>query len=82
MTSIHAWIKFTGAMELFEPNEVGCVHLAEYCIELAKAYHQDNNRQVWLQEFGAFSHWMPASTVPDFMEQTINHAAACRTCGG
>jgi endo-1,4-beta-mannosidase len=82
MTSVHAWIKFTGAMDLYDPLGTGCVHLAEYCIELAKAYHSDNNRQVWLQEFGASSLWMGEDKVPEFMERTISNAASCRNLWG
>lgn len=78
-TIIHAYILFTGALERYGYNGVGSLHLAEYCIELARAYQRDPARLVWLQEFGASAEWMPSSYLPEFTEQTIRNAA---TCGG
>jgi len=77
ITSLHTYIEFTGARSLYRPMEHGCLHLAEYCIELAKAYSPDPARPIWLQEFGASSQWMPAEVIPDFAEQTIRNAASC-----
>ena len=76
-TVLHAYILFTGAMERYGYNGVGSLHLAEYCIELARAYQRDLNRPVWLQEFGASAEWMPAGYIPEFAERTIRNAAAC-----
>lgn len=76
-TVLHAYILFTGAMERYGYNGVGSLHLAEYCIELARAYQKDAGRPVWLQEFGASAEWMPASYVPEFAERTIRNAASC-----
>ena len=76
-TSVHAWIEFTGALERYGPNGVGSLHLAEYCIELAKAFHEDPARRVWLQEFGASSRWMPVEAIPGFAAATIANALDC-----
>jgi len=76
-TVLHAYILFTGALERYGYNGVGSLHLAEYCIELARAYEQDLSRPIWLQEFGASAEWMPGSYIPEFAEQTIRHAATC-----
>ena len=76
-TVLHAYILFTGAMERYGYKGVGSLHLAEYCIELARAYQRDLSRQVWLQEFGASAEWMPAAYIPEFAERTIRNAAAC-----
>jgi hypothetical protein len=81
-TSVHAWIKFTGALQLYSPDEVGCLHLTEYCIELANAYATDLGRPVWLQEFGASSEWMDEEMVPDFAEASIRNAASARNLWG
>lgn len=76
-TVIHAYILFTGALERYGYKGVGSLHLAEYCVELARAYQKDLGRPVWLQEFGASAEWMPADYLPEFAERTIRHAAAC-----
>ena len=49
-TSVHAWTEFTGFATAFGYCGEGSIHLTEYSIELAKAYHQDPRRLVWLQE--------------------------------
>jgi hypothetical protein len=74
-TSLHAWIKFTGALERYGPAGAGTLHLAEYCIELARAYHTRLDRPIWLQEFGCSSTWLAAAQLPDFAEQTVRNAA-------
>jgi endo-1,4-beta-mannosidase len=76
-TVLHAYILFTGALERYGYRGVGSLHLAEYCVELARAYQRDLSRPVWLQEFGASSEWMPADFIPEFAEQTIRNAATC-----
>lgn len=76
-TVLHAYILFTGALERYGYQGVGSLHLAEYCIELARAYQRDLRRPVWLQEFGASSEWMPAGYIPEFAERTIRNAATC-----
>jgi len=81
-TSVHAWIFFTGATSLYEPLGTGCTHLAEYCVELAKAYSNSKDRLVWVQEFGATPEWMPDEIIPDFAEQTIRNAATCANLWG
>ncbi len=81
-TSIHAWILFTGAMELYGPMETGCVRLAEYSIELANAYARDLSRPVWLEEFGINKNWMPEAQMAEFAERTIRSAATCSNLWG
>ena len=75
MTSVHAWIEFTGARDLYSHRHVGCIELPSYCIELAKAYQGDPARKVWLQEFGATARWMPEEDIPGFMERTVRAVA-------
>ena len=76
-TVLHTYILFTGALQRYGYNGVGSLHLAEYCVELARAYQRDPGRPVWLQEFGASAEWMPADYVPEFAERTIRNAATC-----
>jgi endo-1,4-beta-mannosidase len=77
LTSLHAWVGFSGAMKYYQPLDVGCTHLLEYCIELAKAYSDDPRRSVWIQEFGATSKWMPPEMIPELEEQIITNALDC-----
>jgi hypothetical protein len=81
-TALHTWIKFTGALERYEPLGVGSLHLAEYCIEFARAYQSDLNRPIWIQEFGCSSVWMAADLIPHFAEQTVRHALSCEGVWG
>lgn len=67
VTPIHAWIYFTGALERYGPTGTGTRHLTEYMLELAKAYHQDVDRPVWLQEFGVAVGWMDEPERTDFV---------------
>lgn len=81
-TALHTWVYFTGALDRYGPRGVGSIHLAEYCIELARAYHAELRRPIWLQEFGCSAEWMPADDIPDFAEQTIRAAASCADLWG
>lgn len=76
-TALHAWIKFTGALERYGPDGVGALHLAEYCIELARAYHHDLQRPIWLQEFGCSPLWLDGRDPADFAEATIRATMSC-----
>lgn len=76
-TSIHTWVGFTGFLEHYGVFSAGSLGLAEYGVELAKAYHRDPARPVWVQEFGAQVAWMDEARFPDFAEQTIRSAATC-----
>ncbi|MGV9454385.1 glycoside hydrolase 5 family protein [Streptomyces sp. NPDC003635] len=58
VTPVHSWIYFTGALERYGENGAGSVHLAAYMLELAKAFHEDPHRPVWLQEYGASTRWI------------------------
>ncbi|MEI8196334.1 MAG: glycosyl hydrolase [Phycisphaerae bacterium] len=81
-TSLHAWTEFTGFRAAFGAEGLGSVHLTEYSMELARAYHQDPNRLIWLQEFGSSRAWMPEEHIPDFAEKTIRCAASCGNLWG
>ncbi|MBC8065354.1 MAG: cellulase family glycosylhydrolase [Chlorobia bacterium] len=77
LTSLHTWIEFTGARKLFPHSDVGCTHLPEYAIELAKAFHLDNDRKVWIQEIGASAEWMPKEDLPGYAEATLKSIQSC-----
>lgn len=82
MTSLHTWIEFAGARHFGSHLSAYCVRLPEYCIELAKAYHTDPARQVWVQEFGASKQWMPEEEKGEFARRTIEAAATCENVWG
>lgn len=77
LTSVHTWIGFTGFLDRYGAFSSGCLGLPEYSVELAKAYHRDSRRPVWVQEFGAQTAWMDESRFPEFAEQTIRRAVTC-----
>lgn len=81
MSSVHAWVAFTGALSRYGPMGSGALHLVEYCIELAKAYG-GRGRSIWVQEFGASGQWMPEEVIPEFAEQTILNALSCDNVWG
>jgi len=76
-TSLHTWILFTGTLGRYGIQGTGTRHLAEYSIELARAYHQRLDRPIWVQEFGASPEWLPEADIPDFAQETIENALTC-----
>ncbi len=81
-SSVHSWIAFTGALERYGAHGTGSVHLAAYMVELAKAFHTDPARRVWVQEFGASRQWMPEAEIPAFAQSTVRHALGCSNLWG
>ena len=75
VTPIHAWVYFTGAMERYGETGTGTLHLCEYMLELAKAYHHDSKRQVWLQEYGISPEWVARLSPAEFLEHATISAA-------
>ena len=82
VTPIHAWVPFAGALERYGENGTGSIHLAEYMLELAKAFHEDPSRQVWLQECGVSTHWLQQSTPEDFVTQVLTATATVENLWG
>lgn len=83
MTSLHTWAFWMGFEERYGPMGHATLHLAEFSIELARAYHEDLARPLWIQEFGATERWStPFEKIPDFAEQMIRNAATCEAVWG
>ncbi len=82
VTPIHAWVLFAGALERYGENGTGSIHLAEYMLELAHAFHQDPTRQVWLQECGVSTQWLHHSTPEDFVTQMMTATATVQNLWG
>jgi hypothetical protein len=75
-TTIHSWV-FNGTAQRHGSTGVATRRLAEYLIELSKAWAADPARPVWLQEVGAPAPHIPAELAPDFADATINAALTC-----
>ncbi|KRV47617.1 glycosyl hydrolase [Wenjunlia vitaminophila] len=76
MTTVHSWV-FNGAAQRHGHDGTGTVHLAEYLLELSKAWALDPRRPVWLQEVGAPAPLVPAEHAAAFTEATIANALTC-----
>jgi hypothetical protein len=46
-------------------------------VELAKAYHQDDGRQIWVEEVGTSSEWMPEEYIPEYATALLRNATSC-----
>ncbi|MFP3986112.1 glycosyl hydrolase [Streptomyces sp. E11-3] len=81
MTTIHSWV-FNGAAQRHGRTGTGTVHLAEYLIELSRAWATDPHRPVWLQEVGAPAPLIPAEHAAEFTEATLAAALTCQDLYG
>ena len=81
-TVLHCYALFTGALRYYRYNDPGSLHLLEYMVELAIAYHVDARRQVWAQEVGASAEWMPESYIPEYTSALLGNAARCDNIWG
>ncbi len=79
LTPIHAWTYFTGALDRYGATGTGALHLAEFMLEVAKAYHREPARQVWLQEYGVAPAWMGSGEALDYLDRSTR--AACEVEG-
>ena len=74
-TVVHGYAYFTGALKRFGYSGVGTLHLLEYMIEFAYAYHENPQRSVWVEEVGASAEWMPEEFMPEYASQIVRNAA-------
>jgi endo-1,4-beta-mannosidase len=70
---VHSYIYFDGVLDHYKYSDPASLHLAEYEIELAYAYHTDLSRRVWVEETGVGSTEMPESYKPEFMEHSVRN---------
>lgn len=75
VTAVHPWVFTGGCAQRYGAMSVQATHLAEYGVEIARAYAADPARPVWVQEVGAPQPHVPAEEAPDFAELTIRHVA-------
>lgn len=74
-TIIHSSPYFSGALERYGYSGIGTLHLAEYNVEFAYAYHTDLNRPVWVEEVGASPEWVPENYTAEYASQVLHNAA-------
>ncbi|MFT3886695.1 MAG: hypothetical protein QM713_00820 [Arachnia sp.] len=81
MTTIHSWV-FNGTAQRYGGRSVASHHLAEYLIELSRAFSTDLERPVWLQEVGAPSNCLEEAQQPGFITHTLRNAATTENLWG
>ena len=82
VTPVHAWIFFTGALARYGETGTGTAHLAEYMLELTKAFSDDPHRPVWLQEYGLAPGWMSESVRTEFITRATLASASVENLWG
>ncbi|MGP3990947.1 glycoside hydrolase 5 family protein [Streptomyces sp. 3N207] len=81
MTAVHSWV-FNGTAQRHGATGTATEQHAAYLIELSKAWAEDLERPVWLQEVGAPAPHIPASGAGAFLEATARAALDCTRLWG
>jgi hypothetical protein len=77
LTTVHPWV-FTGnCAQRYGALSVPATHLAEYGVEVAKAYADQPHRLVWVQEVGAPQPHVPVADAPEFARRSIRNVLDC-----
>ncbi|GGM33078.1 hypothetical protein GCM10012275_00640 [Longimycelium tulufanense] len=82
MTVVHPWVFTNNCARRYGPLSVEATHLAEYAVELSKAYADDANRMVWVQEVGAPDGHIPVYDAPEFAVHTLSNVVDARNVWG
>ncbi|OLB64200.1 MAG: glycosyl hydrolase [Actinobacteria bacterium 13_2_20CM_2_72_6] len=77
MTCVHPWVFSADCARRYGPLSVEVTHLAEYVVELSRAYATDPARMTWVQEFGAPAPHIPAADAPEFAERSLANVLTC-----
>ena len=77
MTCVHPWVFSEDCARRYGPRSVQVEHLAEYVVELSRAYATDPGRMIWVQELGAPAPHVPAADAPRFAERTLANVLTC-----
>ncbi|CAM5554130.1 hypothetical protein GCM10010329_25720 [Streptomyces spiroverticillatus] len=80
ITTIHSWV-FNGTAQRHGRTGAATVHLAEYLIELSRAW-APAGRPVWLQEVGAPAPLIPAEHAGEFLTETVENVLSCEDLYG
>lgn len=76
-TVIHCYAYWSGALQRYRYDDAGNLHLLEYMVELAKAFHQSPDRPVWVEEVGTSSEWMPEQYLEEYTTRLLTNAVEC-----
>ncbi|PAU47107.1 glycoside hydrolase 5 family protein, partial [Streptomyces albireticuli] len=76
MTAVHSWV-FNGTAQRHGPTGAATERHAAYLVELSKAWADDPDRPVWLQEVGAPAPHIPPGRAAAFTRATLAHALDC-----
>jgi endo-1,4-beta-mannosidase len=71
---VHLYAFFNNSLQRFGKSGVGTMHLLEYNVELAYAYHTNLVRRVWVEETGISTEGMQESYVADYAKQVLGNA--------
>lgn len=80
-TTIHSWI-FNGTAQRYGGRSAASERLAEYLIEVSRAFQDRHDRPIWLQEVGAPSNCLTENEMPGFLEATVRNAARSKNLWG
>ncbi|MFT3798356.1 glycoside hydrolase 5 family protein [Microbacterium sp.] len=70
VTVVHSWV-FNGTAQRYGADSFQTRAHARYLVELARAFHRDPAREVWMQEVGAPRNVLPEASVVPFIEHTM-----------
>ena len=77
LTCVHPCVFSEDCARRYGPRSVQVEHLAEYLVELARAYAIGPDRPIWVQELGAPAPHIPAADAPRFAERALGNLVTC-----
>lgn len=81
MSTVHSWI-FNGTAQRYGGMSQQSFRLAEYLIEVVRAWAVDPNRPIWLQEIGAPAPHVSAQDAAEFSTRALEYALDCEGVWG
>jgi hypothetical protein len=81
-TVIHPWVFSGGIGATYGGLSTEATHVAEYVVELARAWAPDPRRPIWVQEIGAPVGSVAPGDAPEFAERTLRAIARCEGVWG
>ncbi|RYM91221.1 glycosyl hydrolase [Bifidobacterium animalis subsp. lactis] len=81
LTTVHSWV-FNGMAQGYGARSEECHSYALYLMELARAFSDDPDRPVWLQEVGAPENVIDPMDTASFCEETVRRALDCPALWG
>lgn len=83
ITPVHAWATFTTTYDRYGITAPETHRLANYMIEMAKAYANDNDRLYQVQEFGMADQWFEKEEdLKLFIDKTLENCASDKNIWG